>query len=173
MPQPKKKLGTKPGVVEEISGLLQNSDGVILTEYRGLTVPQVGAIRTKLRESDANSDFSVVKNTLFKRASEGIIAADANLEAALNGPTAVVFAGDALSAAKAITDYIAANPRTALKIKGGVVEGKFQTPEQVDALAKIPPRDVLYAMILGAFQSPLTNLAATLQSIADQKTAEA
>lgn len=173
MPQPKKKLGTKPGAVEEINGLLKASDGVILTEYRGLTVPQVGAIRTKLRESDANSDFSVVKNTLFKRAAEGVITSDADLDAALNGPTAVVFAGDALSAAKALTDYIAANPRTALKIKGGVVEGKFQTTAQVEALAKIPSRDTLYAMILGAFQSPLTNLAATLQSISDKKAAEA
>jgi len=173
MPQPKKKLGTKPSVIEEISGLLKASDGVILTEYRGLSVPQVGDIRTKLRAADANSDFSVVKNTLFKRAAEGVIASDANLDAALNGPTAIVFAKDALAAAKTLSEYITANPRTALKIKGGVVEGKFQTAEQVDALAKIPPRDVLYALILGAFQSPLTNLAATLQSISDQKAAEA
>ena len=110
-----------------------------------------------------------MKNTLFKRATEGIITADSDLDAALNGPTAVVFAKDSLAAAKALTDYITANPRTVLKIKGGVVEGRFQTTQQVEALAKIPPRDVLYAMILGAFQSPLTNLAATLQSIADKK----
>ena len=173
MPQPKKKLGTKPGVVEVISDLLKASDGVILTEYRGLSVPQVGDIRTKLREADANSDFSVVKNTLFKRAADGIFAADASFDAALNGPTAVAFAKDSLAAAKALTDYITANPRTLLKIKGGVVEGKFQTAQQIDALAKIPPRDVLYAMILGVLQSPLTNLAATLQSIADQKGIEA
>lgn len=173
MAQPKKKLGTKPGVVEQINDLLKTSNGVILTEYRGLTVPQVGNIRTKLREADATSDFSVVKNTLFKRAADGVLEVDASLDAALSGPTAAVFASDALSAAKALTDYIAANPRTLLKIKGGVVEGKFQTAEQIDTLAKIPPRDVLYAMILGAIQSPLTNLAATLQSIADQKGAEA
>jgi large subunit ribosomal protein L10 len=171
MAQPKKKLGTKPGVVGEISDLLKSSSAVILTEYRGLSVPQVGDIRTKLRAADSDSDFSVVKNTLFKRAADGIIAADANLDAALNGPTAVVFAKDSLAAAKVLSDYIANNRNTPLKIKGGVVDGTFQSAANIDALAKIPPRDTLYAMILGAFQSPLTSLAATLASIAEQKAA--
>lgn len=169
MAQPKKKLGTKPGVIGEISDLLKASDGVILTEYRGLTVPQVGDIRTKLRAADASSDFSVVKNTLFKRAADGVISPDAGLDAALNGPTAIVFAKDSLAVAKALTDYIVANPRTVLKIKGGVVEGKFQTPEQVNELAKIPPRDMLYSMLVGTLQSPLSNLVATLMSISGQK----
>lgn len=171
MAQPKKKLGTKPGVVGEISDLLKGSSAVILTEYRGLTVPQVGDIRTKLHAADSDSDFSVVKNTLFKRAADGVLPADANLDAALNGPTAVIFAKDSLAAAKVVSDYIASNRNTPLKVKGGVVDGVFQTPEQLDALAKIPPRDTLYAMILGAFQSPLTSLAATLASIAEQKAA--
>jgi large subunit ribosomal protein L10 len=171
MAQPKKKLGTKPGVVGEITDLLKGSSAVILTEYRGLSVPQVGDIRTKLSAADSDSDFSVVKNTLFKRAAEGVITVDANLDAALNGPTAVVFAKDPLAAAKVLSDYIASNRNTPLKIKGGVVEGVFQNAAQIDALAKIPPRDTLYAMILGAFQSPLTSLAATLASIAEQKAA--
>ncbi len=171
MAQPKKKLGTKPGVVGEISDLLKNSSAVILTEYRGLSVPQVGDIRTKLAAADSGSDFSVVKNTLFKRAADGIIPADANLDAALNGPTAVIFAKNSLAAAKVVSDYIASNRNTPLKVKGGVVDGVFQNAAQIDALAKIPPRDTLYAMILGAFQSPLTSLAATLASIAEQKAA--
>lgn len=171
MAQPKKKLGTKPGVVGEITELLQGSSAVILTEYRGLSVPQVGAIRSKLREADSASDFSVVKNTLFKRAAEGVLPTDGALDTVLNGPTAAIFAKDSLAAAKVLSDYIASNRNTPLKIKGGVVDGVFQTPEQIDALAKIPPRDTLYAMILGAFQSPLTNLAATLASIAEQKAA--
>ena len=171
MAQPKKKLGTKPGVVGEITDLLKSSSAVILTEYRGLSVPQVGDIRTKLSVADSSSDFSVVKNTLFKRAADGIIPADANLDAALNGPTAVIFAKDSLAAAKVVSDYIASNRNTPLKVKGGVVDGVFQTAAQIDALAKIPPRDTLYAMILGAFQSPLTSLAATLASIAEQKAA--
>ncbi|MBB6050329.1 50S ribosomal protein L10 [Armatimonas rosea] len=171
MAQPKKKLGTKPGVVGEISDLLKSSSAVILTEYRGLSVPQVGDIRTKLNAADSESDFSVVKNTLFKRAADGIIAADADLDAALNGPTAVVFAKDSLAAAKVLSDYIASNRNTPLKIKGGVVDGVYWDAAKIDALAKIPPRDTLYAMILGAFQSPLTSLAATLASIAEQKAA--
>jgi large subunit ribosomal protein L10 len=171
MAQPKKKLGTKPGVVGEISDLLKGSSAVILTEYRGLSVPQVGDIRTKLRAADSESDFSVVKNTLFKRAADGVLPTSAELDAALNGPTAVVFAKDSLAAAKVVSDYIASNRNTPLKVKGGVVDGVYQNPAQIDALAKIPPRDTLYAMILGAFQSPLTNLAATLSSIAEQKAA--
>ena len=171
MAQPQKKLGTKPGVVGEISDLIKGSSAVILTEYRGLSVPQVGDIRTKLHAADSGSNFSVVKNTLFKRAADGIIAADPNLDAALNGPTAVVFAKDSLAAAKVLSDYITGNRNTPLKIKGGVVDGVFQNAEQIDALAKIPPRDTLYAMILGAFQSPLSGLAATLASIAEQKAA--
>lgn len=171
MAQPKKKLGTKPGVVGEITDLLKGSSAVILTEYRGLSVPQVGDIRTKLSAADSDSDFSVVKNTLFKRAAEGVITVDENLDAALNGPTAVVFAKDSLAAAKVLSDYIASNRNTPLKIKGGVVDGVYQNAAQIDALAKIPPRDTLYAMILGAFQSPLTSLAATLASIAEQKAA--
>lgn len=173
MPQPKKKLGTKPGVVNDITTLLKENEAVILTEYRGLSVPQIGAIRQKLSEASPNSDFSVVKNTLFKRAAESIVPVSDELSAALNGPTAVVFAKDSLGAAKALTDYIKANRNTPLKLKGGIVDGKFQSAADIELLASIPPRDVLIAMILGAFQSPLTSFVATLQSIADKKAAEA
>lgn len=169
----KKPAALKAQILDQTGGLLQDSQAVILTEYRGLTVPQMGDIRRKLREAGDN-DFSVVKNTLFRRAAEvdGVI--DPGLDAALNGTTAAVFAkGDPIAAAKALVDYIAANRNTPLAIKGGVVEGRFQSAADIDALARIPPRDVLIAMILGAFQSPLVNFAATLQAVADKKAAEA
>jgi large subunit ribosomal protein L10 len=185
MPQPKKKLGTKPGVVSEITDLLSGSEAVVLAEYRGLTVPQVAAIRTKLRETGADADFSVVKNTLFSRAAKDAGIGDSQLDATLNGPTAAIIARtESVAVAKALVDYIAANRNTPLKIKGGVVGGKYATPAQIDALSKVPSREVLIAQMLGSFNAPITGLVGTLngilsnfvytlQAITDKKSAEA
>ena len=177
----KKNVSVKTKVLGETGDMITRSQAVVLTEYRGLTVPQMSDIRKKLRDADA--DFSVVKNTLFKRAA-GDDATEGQLEATLNGPTAAVFAlGDPVAAAKVIADYIAANRNTPLKVKGGLVNGKFYTPAQVDALAKVPPREVLISQMLGAFNAPITgfvstlngiisNFVFTLQAVADKKQAE-
>lgn len=185
MPQPKKKLGTKPGVVTEITDLLSGSEAVVLTEYRGLTVPQVAAIRVKLRETGADADFSVVKNTLFKLAAQNAGISDTQLDATLNGPTAAIVARtESIAVAKALVDYIAANRNTPLKIKGGVVGGKYATAAQIDSLSKIPSREVLISQMLGSFNAPITGLVTTLggivsnfvytlQAIQDKKSADA
>ncbi len=177
----KKNVSVKTKVLGETGDMITRSQAVVLTEYRGLTVPQMSDIRKKLRDVDA--DFSVVKNTLFKRAA-GDSASDAQLEATLNGPTAAVFAlGDPVAAAKIVSDYIAANRNTPLKIKGGLVSGKFYTPAQVEALSKVPSREILISQMLGAFNSPITgfvstlngiigNFVYTLQAVADKKQAE-
>jgi large subunit ribosomal protein L10 len=172
MAQPKKKLGNKSGIVSDVSTLLKNNSTVILTEYRGLSVPQTGALRVKLSEV-GETDYSVIKNTLFKRAAAGILPESAELTAALEGPTAVVFAKDPLATAKAIADFITANRGTPFKVKGGIVDGKFTSAAEFDTLAKIPSRDTLLAMLLGSFKAPITLLAATLKSVADKKAAEA
>ncbi|MBC8104327.1 MAG: 50S ribosomal protein L10 [Cytophagales bacterium] len=178
----KKNVSVKTRVLDETGDLITRSQAVVLTEYRGLTVPQMSDIRKKLREADA--DFSVVKNTLFKRAAGDDLAANAQLEETLNGPTAAVFAlGDPVSAAKVISDYIVANRNTPFKVKGGLISGKFYTPTQVEALAKVPPREVLISQMLGAFNSPITGLVSTLngivanfvytlQAVADKRQAE-
>lgn len=160
----KKSAQAKGQILADTADLLQRSQAVLLTDYRGLTVPQISTVRKQLRE--AESDFSVVKNTLFKRASEGIVPIDPQLDACLNGPTAAVFVlGDPVKAAKAVTDYIVANRNTPLKIKGGLISGKFLTAAQVDALSKVPSREVLIAQMLGAFNAPVTNLVGTLQGV--------
>ena len=173
MAQPKKKIGVKPEIVASIKELLASSAAVILTEYRGLSVPQIGALRKLLNEK-TDADFSVVKNTLFKLAADGLFEVTPELEAALSGPTAAVFAkGDSIAAAKVITEYIATNRNTPLAIKGGILDGKFESAEEVRDLANIPPREVLLAQFVGAFTSALVEFCGTLASIADKKEAAA
>lgn len=172
----------KEETVSDISEAIRTSEAILFTDYRGLTVAQVSDLRKKLRDSETS--FAVVKNTLFKRAAEGLIASDPQLDATLNGPTAAVYAHkDPVATSKAILDYIAANRNTPLKIKGAVVSGRFYTPAQVDALSKVPPRQVLISMMLGAFNAPITGLVSTLggilgnfvftlQAVVDQKQAQ-
>ncbi len=172
----------KEDTIAGVHDALKNSQGIVFTDYRGLTVAQVSDLRKKLRDADAS--FAVVKNTLFKRASEGLVDADPKLDETLNGPTAIAFAkSDPVSTAKILTDYIAANRNTPLKIKGGLVGGKFFTPAQVDQLSKTPPREVLISQMLGAFNSPISgfvgtlngilgNFVFTLQAVADKRQAE-
>jgi large subunit ribosomal protein L10 len=178
MPTPQKEE-----TVAQVAEALRGAQAAILTDYRGLTVSQVSDLRKKLRESGA--DFAVVKNTLFKRATDGVIPADPQLDEILNGPTAVAFANqDPVAAAKVIANYIRDNRNTPLAVKGGVVGGKFFTAAQVEQLSKVPPREVLFAQLIGSLQSPVTNLvgtlngivanlAYTLQAVADKKQADA
>jgi large subunit ribosomal protein L10 len=164
MPIPKKEASRKAETVESVSVLLKESQAVILTDYRGLTVTQINDIRKKLRDSDAS--FAVVKNTLLKRAADATFPADAQRDAALNGPTAVAFATkDAVLTSKTLLDYIASNRTTPLKIKGAVVGGKFYDSKGVDALSKVPPREVLISQMLGSFNAPITGLVGTLNGI--------
>jgi len=184
MPIAKKESAGKQETVAEVMTLLKESPAVILTEYRGLTVPQTNDLRKALNPS--GSSYSVVKNTLFKRAAEeASIASNEALEAALSGPTAIVFAEkDAVASSKAVLDYITANRNTPLKVKGALVSGKFYDAKGVEALSKVPPREVLISQMLGSFNAPITgfvttlngiiaNFVYTLQAVADKKQAEA
>ncbi|HVK02112.1 MAG TPA: 50S ribosomal protein L10 [Armatimonadaceae bacterium] len=179
----KKTVAVKHQVLEETGDLLGRAQAVVLADYRGLSVPQIGDLRKQLRDKDA--DFSVVKNTLFKRALAGEDGSiDPGLDAALNGPTAAVYAlGDPVSVAKVVTDYIAANRNTPLSIKGGWVGGKFFDAKQVEQLSKVPPREVLISQMLGSFNAPITgfvgtlngiisNFVFTLQAVADKRQSE-
>ena len=177
MPTPQKEA-----LVGEISDALRAAEATIFADYRGLTVAQVSDLRRKLRDADAN--FAVVKNTLFKRASEGIVSPDPQLDETLNGPTAVAFAmKDPVAAAKVFADYIRDNRNTPLTIKGGLIGARFFNADQVNALSKVPPREVLIAQMLGSLQSPISGLVGTmngivsnfvftLQAVADQKQAQ-
>jgi large subunit ribosomal protein L10 len=142
----------KERVVAELTERLKSSDTVIVADYRGLTMPQIDELRSKLIEAGAR--FHVVKNTLTRRAAEEA-GADALL-ALLEGPSAIAFiesGGDPVAVAKALGDT--ARTTQVLAIRGGVLEGQPMTAEQVEDLAKLPPLDILRGQVLGAIVAPL------------------
>jgi large subunit ribosomal protein L10 len=142
----------KERVVAELTERLKRSETVIVADYRGLTMPQIDELRTRLIEAGAR--FHVVKNTLTKRAAEE--AGADSLLALLEGPTALAFiesGGDPVAVAKALGD--AAKSTQVLEVRGGVLEGKAMSAEQVADLAKLPPVDVLRGQVMGAIVAPL------------------
>src|SRR3954451_25233535 len=145
----------KERVVEELTEKLRNSETMIVADYRGLTMPQIDDLRSKLVENGAR--FTVVKNTLTRRAAEAA-GADALL-ALLEGPTAIAFVeadGGAVAVAKALAD--SARDTRVLEIRGGVMQGRVISGGDVDALAKLPPLDVLRGQVIGAVIAPLQSL---------------
>ena len=154
MPRPE-----KVATVEEIREKLQSSRAAVLTEYRGLKVGELAALRASLRGADA--EYKIFKNTLARRAAEEAGLED--LAALLDGPTAITFVrGDAVLVAKALRDYSRTNP--ALVLKGGVLGTRVIRPADVVALADIQPREVLLARIAGGLQAPLTKAAGLFQA---------
>lgn len=150
------KKEQKEKVVEELAGRLKAADTLLVADYRGLTMPQIDALRSRLLESGAK--FTVVKNTLTRRAAEEA-GADALLTL-LEGPTAIAFLeadGDMLAAAKALADM--ARESKVLAIRGGVLEGRIVTAEEVESLATLPPLEILRGQVLGAIVAPLTSFA--------------
>ena len=164
----------KAAVIEEVAGQIQEADAVFAVDYRGISVPQAAELRTKLRDADAS--FRVVKNTLTERAAEQ--AGAEGLKELLEGPTAMTFVrGDAAAAAKALRDFRRATQL--LEFKGGWMNGAALSPEEIDSIAQLPSRDVLYGRLVGMVASPITGLAAAmggligglarqLQAMADQ-----
>jgi large subunit ribosomal protein L10 len=149
----------KERVVAELTERLRSADTLIVADYRGLTMPQIDSLRGKLIENGAR--LSVVKNTLTRRAAE---AAGADmLLALLEGPTAIAFIesdGNPAAVAKALAD--SARETRVLVIRGGVMQGRQITAEDVDELAKLPSIDVLRGQVLGAVIAPLTTLVALI-----------
>jgi large subunit ribosomal protein L10 len=145
----------KERVVGELTARLRDVDTLIVADYRGLTMPQIDALRGRLIEHGAR--FTVVKNTLTRRAAEQA-GADALL-ALLEGPSAIAFIdsdGDMVAVAKALAD--SAKETKVLQIRGGLMQGRTITAADVEELAKLPPFDVLRGQVLGAIVGPLQNL---------------
>jgi large subunit ribosomal protein L10 len=152
----------KEGTVAELADRFRSSSGVVLTEYRGLSVSQLGELRRTL---DGNAQFSVVKNTLTKIAANE--AGVTQLTDLLEGPSAIAFVGgDVVEAAKGLRDFARNNPL--LVIKGGVLDGKSLTPAEIVRLADLEPREVLLAKLAGAMKASLAGAAATFNAPAAQ-----
>jgi large subunit ribosomal protein L10 len=142
-------MANKEATVAEITEGFRNSNAVLLTEYRGLTVAQLKELRTNLR---ANASYAVVKNTLAKRAFNA--AGVKELDAELVGPTAIAFVhGDTVTAAKALRDFAKAND--ALVLKGGYFDGSVLSVDEVKKLADLETREVMLAKLAGAFKASL------------------
>jgi large subunit ribosomal protein L10 len=149
------KKEDKEHVVADLTERLRTAETLIVADYRGLTMTDIDTLRGKLLDQGAR--FQVVKNTLTRRAAEAA-GADALL-ALLEGPTAIAFlesGGDPVAVAKTLAD--AARDTRILAIRGGVLEGKPMSGEEVESLAKLPPLDVLRGQVLGAVIGPLQSL---------------
>lgn len=148
----------KVAIVEEMSDKLQRGKGVVLTDYRGLNVQQMTELRAKLRE--VGVEFKVVKNTLTLLAAKNVELDD--LEPLLVGPTAIAFGyDDPVASAKVVSDF--AKDHKELEIKGGVLEGRVISEEEVKALGDLPSREELLAQVLRGMQSPVAGLVGVLQ----------
>ena len=156
----------KVAIVDEVKGRLESAEAVMVTEYRGLTVDAISQLRINLRP--AGGSYKVYKNTLVRRAAEGI---NEEFTELLVGPTALAFtetapdgeAGDVVTVAKALKDFAKDNPN--LVVKGGLFEGSFIDAAGLEQLAEIEPREVLLAKLAGMIAAPMTQLAGLLQAL--------
>jgi large subunit ribosomal protein L10 len=145
----------KERIVSELAERLKGSQNLLVADYRGLTMPEIDELRTKLLETGAR--FSVVKNTLTRLAAEQ--AGVKELLDLVDGPTAIAFIdaeGDPAAAAKILNDT--ARAHDVLVIRGGLLEGDTVSDVEVKRLATLPPADVLRAQLVGAVAAPMTTV---------------
>ncbi len=159
-----KILKQKEENVNNLAEDLKDANLILLVDYRGISVEDVTKLRKDVRE--ANAEYRVLKNNIIKRAlnKNGVDGIDSLLE----GPTALITSKeDYLAPAKAIYNYSKNNDF--YKIKGGIIEGKVMTAEEIITLAKLPSRQELLAKLAGALLGNITKLAATLDAVRAKK----
>jgi large subunit ribosomal protein L10 len=141
----------KERVVAELAERLRTSETLIVADYRGLSMSEIDGLRTELLKHGAR--FSVVKNSLTKRAAEE--AGVPELVELLEGPTAIAFVGDGdmVAVAKSLQDT--ARQTKILSLRGGILQGEPMSADQVRSLAALPPAEVLHSQVLGAVIGPL------------------
>ncbi len=148
---------SKSETVEALKGVIVAQRGAVVAENRGLTVAEITALRKKLRE--VRAEVRVVKNTLIRRASEGL--PFEQLSGSFKGPTAIAFTqGDPVALAKAMKEFAGASPKVALK--AGYLDGRALTAKEVEALADVPSREVLLSRLVGGLSSPVRRLVQAL-----------
>jgi large subunit ribosomal protein L10 len=150
----------KERVVADLVERLRASDTLIVADYRGLTMPEIDGVRSEVLKHGAR--FTVVKNTLTKRAAEE--AGVPELVELLDGPTAIAFVGegDMVGVAKALSDT--ARQTKILTVRGGILQGKPMSADQVRDLASLPPAEVLRGQVLGAIVAPLNAIAGLINA---------
>ena len=145
----------KERVVEQLAERLRSTDTLMVADYRGLTMPEIDELRSRLLEAGAR--FTVVKNTLTRRAAEQ--AGATSVLELIDGPTAIAFLeGDSDPAAVAKVLNETARAHDVLVIRGGLLEGDLVGDAEIKRLASLPPADVLRAQLVGAVAGPLTTV---------------
>ena len=157
------KVELKQPIVDEIAASLNGAQGVVLVDYRGLTVEQDTQLRKQLRE--AGVVYKVYKNTLVKRAIAGTEFEPMTEQ--LEGPTAIAISKeDATAPARILANF--AKTADALELKCGVVEGTYYDINSIQTIATFPSREELLSKLLGSMQSPITNFARVIKQIAEK-----
>jgi large subunit ribosomal protein L10 len=152
-----KSKAEKESIVLEIKEKFETSKVAVLTDYRGLNVAEATRLRRRLRE--AGCEFKIAKNTLTNLAANRV--GLEGLEPFLEGQVAIAFGADPVMPAKILSEFIREIKK--MEIKAGVLDGKVIDAKGVKALAELPPREVLLAMVLGGMQAPLYGFANVLQ----------
>lgn len=159
-------IAKKQELVAIATGKLQESASVVVVDYLGLTVAEVTELRKQLRE--AGVEIQVLKNSVISRAA--IAAGLEGMDAIFKGPTAVAFSSeDVVAPAKIIAEFAKTAPK--LEIKGGVIEGKVSTKEEIEALAKLPNREGMLSMLLSVLQAPMRNFALAVKAVSEKDAA--
>lgn len=161
-------IAKKAGLVDEVTEKFKAASSVVVVDYRGLTVEEVTNLRKQLR--DANVEMKVIKNSILSRAAKQ--AGLEGMEEVFTGPTAVAFSNEDVVAPAKIMDEFAKDAK-ALEIKGGVIEGKVSSIEEITALAKLPSREGLLSMLLSVLQAPVRNVAYAVNAVAESKEGDA
>jgi large subunit ribosomal protein L10 len=153
----------KVAVVEEVKARLSESEAAVLTDYRGIDVPGMAVLRSALRE--AGAEYQIYKNTLVRFAARDL---GLEIEEMLVGPTAIAFVrrdsnGDPVLMAKALREFAKTNPN--LEVKGGLLDERPLTAEDIAQLANVAPRDELLARLAGGLAAPMVQFAGLLQAL--------
>ena len=157
-------LKQKEEEVSKLAEKLKEAKVILLTDYRGINVADVTKLRADLRNT--NSEYKVIKNNIIKRALDAN--GESGLDDLLEGPTAIVIGTeDYLEPSKVIYNFSKNNEFN--KIKGGIIEGKVMTAEEIITLAKLPSRQELMAKLAGALLGNITKLAVALDAVREQK----
>ncbi|MCH4171902.1 MAG: 50S ribosomal protein L10 [Lactobacillus sp.] len=157
-------IAKKAAAVDELVEKFGKSKSIVVVDYLGLTVEQATELRAQLRAEGV--DLEVIKNTYLRRAADK--AGYEGLDETFTGPTAIAFSyEDVVAPARIIAKF--AKDIEALEIKGGMIEGKVASLDQIDQLSKLPSREGLLSMLLSVLQAPVRNVAYAVKAIADSK----
>ncbi|WP_179395888.1 50S ribosomal protein L10 [Lacticaseibacillus absianus] len=160
-------IAKKAEIVAGLSEQFKAAKSAVVVNYRGLTVAQVTELRKELR--DAGVKMEVIKNTYLRRAAD--LNGYEDLDAVFTGPTAIAFSNDDVVApARIMAKY--ADKIDALEIKGGIIEGKVASLDEVVALSKLPDREGMLSMLLSVLQAPVRNVAYAVKAVAESKSEE-